>query len=945
MNDAAPAQRDFDSTAPGPAPTAPAPAASKPAQREPESLALTDPATDPTTGNEHVPASDPALGLSAAQAAQLAAEGKANTLPDRSGRSAAQIVRDNVFTRINFMLGVLFIAVILTGSWINSAFGLLIIANSIIGIIQELRAKHTLDSLAVIGEAHPRVRREGEVHEIAREEVVLGDIIVVAAGEQVVVDGLVTEADYLEVDESLLTGESDSIHKEPGAAMMSGSFVSSGSGSYRATRVGADAYAAKLTSAASKFSLVDSQLQNGIDRILKAITWVLVPVGLLTIWGQIRVVGLDWAAIGAHWRDIVLSVTGALVPMIPEGLVLITSTAFALGVIRLGRLNVLVNELPAIEGLARVDTVAVDKTGTLTENTLWFAGLELVPGAASSSGSASGGASSCSGSGSGTVCEQHDAAAPAARAQATAREALAQLGAADPAPNSSMEAIQEALGAPAQPWEVAERQPFTSAKKWSGVSFANGQHWIMGAPDVLLDLAGPAGQAGAVVPHSNAAATNATAPATPATAINAARERAAAIAATGQRVLLLARSDTPVTAANAPGNLEPLAFILLDQKIRPDASDTLRYFDSQGVAVKVISGDNAAAVGAVTTQLGVNVGTPVDARTIPEASFAETINENAVFGRVTPDQKRAMVAALRGAGHTVAMTGDGVNDVLALKDADLGIGMGSGTSATRSVAKIVLLDDKFASLPHVVGEGRRVVGNIERVARLFLTKTVYSAVLAIAVLLFALPYPFVPIHVTITGWFTIGIPAFLLSLPPNNDAARPGFVQRVMRFGFPAGLIVGVATFITYVMLYDGAASSAYATQVSTATLLTMIIASSWVLVVVARPYVWWKILLILLPLVGYGVIFLWPLTQRVFMLDSSNSGAMALGTLVGAVGAALIEALWWFLGLRFGEPARLWQSAEQRAAQRTQAELRKKATAERRAGDGARVSVAAAVK
>ncbi|MDK6927723.1 HAD-IC family P-type ATPase [Actinotignum sp. GS-2025c] len=902
-------------------------AGTAPAQREPESLALTDPATDPTTGNEHVPASDPARGLSAAQAAQLAAEGKANTLPDRSGRSAAQIVRDNVFTRINFMLGVLFIAVILTGSWINSAFGLLIIANSIIGIIQELRAKHTLDSLAVIGEAHPRVRREGEVREIAREEVVLGDIIVVAAGEQIVVDGVVTEADYLEVDESLLTGESDSIHKEPGAAMMSGSFVSSGSGSYRATRVGADAYAAKLTSAASKFSLVDSQLQNGIDRILKAITWVLVPVGLLTIWGQIRVVGLDWAAIGAHWRDIVLSVTGALVPMIPEGLVLITSTAFALGVIRLGRLNVLVNELPAIEGLARVDTVAVDKTGTLTENTLRFAGLELVPGADSS-------------------------------ADATAREALAQLGAADPAPNSSMEAIQEALGAPAQPWEVAERQPFTSAKKWSGVSFANGQHWIMGAPDVLLDLASAGGPAGAVaptsavVPHSdpavepNAAATSdpaAGSTATPsAPSRAAARERAAAIAATGQRVLLLARSDTPVTAANAPGNLEPLAFILLDQKIRPDASDTLRYFDSQGVAVKVISGDNAAAVGAVTTQLGVDVGTPVDARTIPEASFAETINENAVFGRVTPDQKRAMVAALRGAGHTVAMTGDGVNDVLALKDADLGIGMGSGTSATRSVAKIVLLDDKFASLPHVVGEGRRVVGNIERVARLFLTKTVYSAVLAIAVLLFALPYPFVPIHVTITGWFTIGIPAFLLSLPPNNDAARPGFVQRVMRFGFPAGLIVGVATFITYVTLYDGAASSAYATQVSTATLLTMIIASSWVLVVVARPYVWWKILLILLPLVGYGVIFLWPLTQRVFMLDSSNSGAMALGTLVGAVGAALIEALWWFLGLRFGEPARLWQSAEQRAAQRTQAELRKKATAERRAGDGAGVSTGA---
>ncbi|AWE41596.1 HAD-IC family P-type ATPase [Actinobaculum sp. 313] len=800
-------------------------------------------------------ATDPTYGLSSQQVRERIAAGEVNTLPPRSGRSTWQIIRDNVFTRINALLGVLFALVMVTGSWMNGAFGLLIVANSIIGIIQELRAKHTLDSLAVVGEAHPTVRREGREQAVERDDVVLGDILVIKPGEQIVVDGVVSEADYLEIDESLLTGESDPIPKEPGDEIMSGSFVSSGTGTYRATKVGADAYAAQLTAAAAKFSLVHSELQSGINRILQVITWILIPVGIVTIIGQIRVGENDW-------RAIILAVAAALVPMIPEGLVLITSTAFALGVIRLGYRKCLVNELPAIEGLARVDVVCADKTGTLTENAMAFGRLEVL----------------------GTYDEEE------------ARMALRQLAAADSAPNSSMLAIIDGVGQAEHTWDVAEIQPFTSAKKWSGVSFHEQGHWVLGAPDVLVDAESAAGV------------------------------RAGEIAATGLRVLLLGRASATVTDDAAPGRVDPVALVILEQRVRPDAADTLEYFRSQGVDVKIISGDNAESVGAVTRSLGVEAGEPVDARTLTEANFSETVNDSQVFGRVTPQQKRSMVAALQEAGHTVAMTGDGVNDVLALKDADLGVAMGSGTAATRSVAKIVLLDDRFATLPHVVGEGRRVLGNIERVANLFLTKTIYSSILAVLVLLFSLPFPFQPIHVTITGWFTIGIPAFLLSLPPNNEKARSGFVQRVLRLGVPAGAVVAAASFVTYLLVRVPEGTETQATQASTAALLALIISATWVLATVARPYEWWKMLLILLPLLGYGIIFTANFTQRIFILDSSNTHMMLTGMVIGLIGAALIEGLWWMLGAITGERKPLWKPRAEREAEAAQRRIERAA-------------------
>lgn len=820
---------------------------------------------------------DPTTGLTSAEVEARIAEGLINTLPPRSGRTTWGIIRSNVFTRINALLGTLFVLVMTTGSWINGAFGLLIFFNSIIGIVQELRAKRTLDNLALVGEAHPTVIRDGKPQEIEKDALVLGDIVLLDPGEQIIVDGIVREAAYLEVDESLLTGESDAIAKEPGTELMSGSFVSSGTGRYQATRIGADSYAAKLTAEASKFTLVHSELQSGIDKILKVITWVLIPVGIATIIGQITVGE-------SGWRSIVLAVTGALVPMIPEGLVLITSTAFALGVIRLGRRNCLVNELPAIEGLARVDVVCADKTGTLTENAMTLAEVQPL----------------------------------GKHTEGEARTALRQLAGADTSPNSSMQAIIDGNGATGSgdyaeetAWAVTAIQPFTSAKKWSGMTFegisdrpnptASAVSWVLGAPDILLEDG-----------------TEAVA-------------EAQEIASTGLRVLALGRGTVTVTEDDAPGVIDPVALIILEQKIRPDAGPTLEYFASQGVDVKVISGDNAQSVGAVTRSLGVETS-PVDARTITEADWDDTIENNNVFGRVTPQQKRAMVASLQARGHTVAMTGDGVNDVLALKDADLGVAMGSGTEATRAVGKIVLLDDKFATLPHVVGEGRRVLGNIERVANLFLTKTIYSSIMAVLVLVFAMSYPFQPIHVTITGWFTIGIPAFLLSLPPNNERARGGFVKRVLTFGIPAGISVALASFITYAIttsrIFTGSETYAHlsadtlATQASTAALLALIIASTWVLATIARPYEWWKVALILLPLAGYGIIFNWSLTQHFFMLDSSNTDMMLIGTLAGGIAAVIIEMVWWIVQLTSGQRKPLWLPKAERLAQKRQREL-----------------------
>jgi cation-transporting ATPase E len=609
--------------------------------------------------------------------------------------------------------------------------------------------------------------------------------------------------------------------------------------------VGREAYAAKLSEEASKFTLVNSELRSGINKILQFITYLLWPAGLLTIYTQLFTTDVGW-------RRAVLAMVGALVPMVPEGLVLMTSIAFAVGVVRLGRRQCLVNELPAIEGLARVDMVCADKTGTLTENGMRVSDLKKLD-------------------------------------ERAVADILAQLASDDARPNASILAIAEAYKMPPG-WTATATASFKSATKWSGASYGEHGNWVIGAPDVLLDRG------------------------------TAAAEQAEQIGSLGLRVLLLGSSDLSVDDADAPGTVTPAALVVLEQRVRPDVRETLDYFASQKVSVKVISGDNAVSVGAVAGSLGLE-GETMDARQLPQEQdqLADTLEEYTTFGRVRPDQKRAMVHALQSRGHTVAMTGDGVNDVLALKDADIGVAMGSGSSASRAVAQIVLLDNRFATLPYVVGEGRRVIGNIERVSNLFLTKTVYSVLLAILVGLAGLSskifgsdpllFPFQPIHVTIAAWFTIGIPAFVLSLAPNNERAHPGFVRRVMTSALPSGLVVGTATFISYLAAYQGReATEIQQTQASTAALITLLVTMVWVLAVAARPYEWWRFALVSMSGLAYVVIFSIPLAQKTFMLDSSNIvlTSMALG--IGLVGAAAIEVIWWVQGRILGERRRLWK-------------------------------------
>ena len=785
-----------------------------------------------------MPADSDLPGLTAAEVRVRVEAGQVNTLPSRSGRTTSSIVRANVFTRVNGILFVLFVIVLSTGSQSQGAFAFLIVANSIIGIVQELRAKRTLDNLAVVGEAHPVVVRDGQRQQIARDDVVLDDLIVVNPGDQIVVDGAVVASDYLEVDESLLTGEADPVAKGAGDEVLSGAFVVSGSGAYRAVKVGADAYAAQLTAQAAKFTLVHSELRQGINQILKYVSYLLIPVGALNIYVQ-------FDQPGATWQESALRMVGALVPMVPEGLVLLTSMAFALGVIRLGRRQCLVQELPAIEGLARFDVVCADKTGTLTQNAMTLGEIVTLDGADPSH----------------------------------AREVLSQLVGADPAPNASLQAVAAALGPAGELWYVTARAPFTSGRKWSGASFEGGRHWVLGAPDVLLSP-------GAVAASADE------------------------IAATGRRVLLLGSARVPVDGPSAPGPVTPHALVVLDQLIRPDAADTLAYFQEQGVRVKVISGDNAASVAAVTRSLGVDIGDPIDARSLPGPGeeFTATVDESDVFGRVTPEQKRLMVDSLQSRGHTVAMTGDGVNDVLALKDADLGVAMGSGAPATRAVAQIVLLDDKFATLPHVVAEGRRVIGNIERVAKLFLTKTIYAVGLALIVGLLGLPNPFLPLQMTVVGWFTIGIPAFLMSLAPNRERARPGFVRRTLTVAVPAGLIVTAVSVTTYVLTRGfGQVSDAVQHQASTATLIALIMTATWVLATVARPYYWWRLGLVVFAYSFYLVMFAVPVWHDALTLDTTNPAMLTVGVVAGLIGMAAVEATWWITAMVRGERPRVW--------------------------------------
>jgi cation-transporting ATPase E len=774
-----------------------------------------------------------ATGLTAAEVEERVARGQVNDVPVRSSRSVGEIVRANVFTRFNAIIGVLWLIMLVVAPIQDSLFGFVILANTGIGIVQEWRAKKTLDSLAVIGEARPTVRRDGIALEVSTAALVLDDLIEIGPGDKIVVDGVCTEADGLEIDESLLTGEADPVVKRPGDQVMSGSFVVAGGGAFRATKVGREAYAAQLAEEASRFTLVHSELRSGISTILKYVTWMMIPAALGLVVTQLFVKNNDL-------KDSVARTVGGIVPMVPEGLVLLTSVAFAIGVIRLGRKQCLVQELPAIEGLARVDTVCLDKTGTLTEGGMDVTEVRFLNGAD----------------------------------PAYIRQVLGALGESDPRPNASLQAIIDAYP-DAEDWRCTESLPFSSARKYSGATFSEGDGetstWLLGAPDVLLSDDDPA-----------------------LTDTERLNEQ-------GLRVLLLTRAVRDLGDPEVARGARATALVVLEQRLRPDAADTLRYFADQNVHAKVISGDNAVSVGAVAAKLGLDART-VDARRLPadRDGMGAALDDATVFGRVTPQQKRDMVGALQSRGHTVAMTGDGVNDVLALKDADIGVAMGSGSEATRAVAQIVLLNNSFATLPSVVAEGRRVIGNITRVATLFLVKTVYSVLLALLVVCWQVEYPFLPRHLTLLSTLTIGVPAFFLALAPNRERARPHFVRRVMRYSIPGGVLAGAATFVTYLVArhhYTG--PGALDAETSAAT-LTLFLISMWVLAIIARPYTWWRIALVAAMGAGFLVVLVVPWLQEFFALKLVGVTMPWTAVGIAVAASAVLELVWRWVDRRF---------------------------------------------
>ena len=762
-------------------------------------------------------------GLTADEVTQRVADGRVNDVPDAPVRTLGEIFRANVFTPVNAILLSLLVLILVADAPGDALFVGVVVSNSIIGIVQELRARHELRRLAVLSEPRARVRRDGESHEIDVGGVVADDLLELASGDQVVVDGEVLAGVGLEVDESLLTGESDAVAKPPGERVMSGSFVAAGSGVYRATGIGAASYAAALSEEARRFALVDSELRRGVNQILRVLVWLIPPTSALLLW---RLLGAE-----DLWQEALRGTVGAAVAMVPDGLVLLTSLAFVAGVIALARRQALAKELAAVELLARVDTLCLDKTGTITTGEISFESVQPMGG--------------------------WDAAA--------VTDALGAMAAADPSPNPTTAAIAAACPTPGG-WQVVDVEPFSSARKWASVAFAEQGLFYIGAPDMLL------------APGDGEA-----------------RDCVQGWAAAGRRVLLLSQADGGAAAAGdglAPDR-HAVAVVVLGDTIRHDAPEILAYFRDQGVDLKVISGDNAATVSAVAQRAGVpGAEAYVDARQLPTdaAELGAAMESTAVFGRVTPHQKRAMVGALQAGGRTVAMTGDGVNDVLALKDADMGIAMGSGSAASRAVAELVILDDSFATLPRVVDEGRKVINNVERVSNLFIAKAAYALLITAAIGIMGVSFPFLPRHLTLIGTFSIGVPGIFLALAPSTELVRPGFLRRILRFSVPAGAVAAACTMV----VYEVARRATETTLIEARTVATMTLLGLGlvILVVTSRPLRPWKIVLAGVMALLYVVVMAAGGLRDYFELDLPAAWLWGPVCAAVVVGGAAIAAL-----------------------------------------------------
>jgi cation-transporting ATPase E len=728
-----------------------------------------------------------------------------------TGQSFGRILRRNTFTRLNFLLVALGAATLVTGSAPDATFLAIAVINTVVGATEEVRAKRKLDALAVINAPHARVIRNGRNQEIAPEEVVVDDLLDLRPGDQLTADARVA-ADSAELDESLATGESEPVTKHPGDPLLSGSYVVGGSVLARVTRTGAGSYASQLAQEARRFSLTTSELMAGINLVLKWLTLIMVVIAPILFIRQLQ---------SEPWRLAIRSAVAGLVGMIPEGLVLLTTLAFLAAAVRLGRRQVLVQELPAVETLARVDALCVDKTGTLTEGGLQLSGLHA---------------------------RETD--------QSEVESALAALASIRGA-NATLVAIGSGVQGNGQ-WQLESQVPFSSARKWSGATFESHGSWVLGAPEMVC---------GADPDHRI--------------------QQAKALARSGSRVLVLGRSPQPLSNEALPADLEIVATVELTEKTRPAVATTLDYFSDQRVTVRVISGDSPATVRALAERVDLrDADRAVDAREldIDNPDFADQVEEARIFGRVTPEQKRAMVRALQQHDHTVAMTGDGVNDVLALKAADLGIAMGAGSPITRGVAQLVLLDNDFDVMPSVVAEGRRVLANIEMVAGLFLVKNVYSLLISVAIAITGWPYPFLPRHLTLISGVGIGIPGFFLAMAPNRRRFTPGFLRRVLAFSIVAGALTATAVLLTYAGAREEGLSGDAA---KTAAIIVTVVVTLWVLAIAARPITRWRSLLIAAMAGLFVAAYATPGVDSFFSLQHRPSPEVFIEALAFGAGAA----------------------------------------------------------
>ena len=727
-------------------------------------------------------------GLTNEQVQERIAEGKVNVNENPNTRTYKQIILENTLTFFNFLNIALLVLVLFVRSYKNSMFMGIILINTVIGIIQEIRAKKTIDKLAILTESKTVVLREGKKWSISTEKLVLDDLIFLKTGDQVPADVKVLEG-TVEVNESLLTGESDNLSKSQGDELFSGSFVTSGEACCQVIHVGKDNYASQITSEAKEFKRHNSELRNSLNAILKVISIIIVPLGAMLFYKQYMIVG-------DTLKDSVVNMVAAVLGMIPEGLVLLTSVALTLGSMVLATKKTLVQELYCIETLARVDTLCLDKTGTITEGTMKVEDVQLYDTAQTTvvqhtakfdpeTGEPVQNVSALKPEVTVSAEKENGQIQETVNLETVSQEERQKLQEIDHIMGNMMSVLHDQNAtADALRKRFPSRNdlklihaiPFSSDRKYSGAVFEGRGTYLMGAAQFLF-------------PEGNEELL----------------EHCSSYAQEGYRILVLAHSEQETKGTERPTGLEPLGLFLITDVIREEAPDTLAFFDSQGVDLKVISGDDPVTVSAIAKKAGLkNANHYIDATTIktPE-EMQRAVAECSVFGRVTPQQKKQMVQALQSQKHTVAMTGDGVNDVLALKEADCSIAMAAGSDAAKNIANVVLLDSNFGAMPHIVNQGRRVVNNIRSAASMFLIKTIFSVLLSLITIFFGDAYPFEPIQMSLISACAVGIPTFLLTQENNYNKIDHTFLRHVFMNAFPAAVIITGCVFTIMLVCQD----------------------------------------------------------------------------------------------------------------------------------------------